>query len=868
MPMKRKLPLYAVAACMAASAPALLQAQEAEVISTSPDVIVTTSLCSSWETLGAVNDGQVGANSTTRPSGGIYGNWDTHGQTNWVMYQFPGDAVLTETSVYWFTDNGGLLIPTEAYIEYFDAASNSFVKAGDIGTEANKFNTLELSNIVTDRIRVSMYNPTQSTGIVEFQVKGYYTVPTPFASFGSYVNDEEWEEGVSHRTVGQGESVSYAVTIDEDNATPGTWSWTGPNGFTSTDSVLTLSAVESSQSGTYTVTFTNSGYGRTQQSFSLTVYDGQVGSEYSWKEYHPSLNYDFRKEYPDFPAPTKDLEEFDVAGRISDGWWTYAWGPKANHLGTDQVGEEGIRAMLARMNKDFAYFRDSMGWPPDLRARSGYRSTIYLYGSGLPTDAADSTALGGWQSATTYNGVTYPMVLISYYPVYSFHPDCPYAVSDKDYQTGAVVHEGIHALLADLPGCKGSAWIQEGGNTWLQQEYESRTSGNYSEMGYLNAPALIAPFMPIECYSGWLLDGSFGGPAAEGVNVYNENGQQLCNWRNMLGGTQYGNLFVVFLGQTLGDGIVPWIWANCPNRVLEGMADSLGSDQMRRLIVEYRAKQAMLDFGNWTNATKKLLNNNFNGVTREEYEPYAQKVEPWNMTPYVKCTNDGNGLVIPEERTLPGWSGANQIPLHIENKDTVLIVDFQPIGENMMLQLCYRTRSGKIVYSTPVPEGECVLKIPSAAAERPANEVVIAVVCNTDYIYEGEETRKAKFDYRLKLERGVYHTADPYVKWYEYTQYLYDRSFTGVEEVAAEQNLSFSLSPSVAHAGESIKLNFVQEPEATPTVSLIGLNGATLLKTQTDASNTIELPGSLESGLYLISVEQGGKRETAKLVVQ
>ncbi len=863
--MLTKLSFLATALCLASTLPQALKAQEAEVISTSADVTVTTSLCSSWETLEAVNDGQVGANSKTRPSGGIYGNWSSPDTYNWVMYQFPYTVVMTEAAVYWFTDDGGLLIPTEAYIEYYDETTNGFVKAGDIGTEADMFNTLSLPNVVSDRIRITMYHPEQSTGIVEFQVKGFVPETTPFASYGSSVDDGDWEEGVAHQTVAQGSTVSYAAIIDEDDATPGTWAWSGPSGFTSSDSALVLTDVTSSQTGTYTVTFTNSGYGRTQQSFSLTVYDGEVGAEYTWKEYIPSLNYDFREEYPDFQAPTQDLEEFEVAGRISDGWWTYAWGPKANYLGTDQVGEEGIRNMLDRMNTDFAYFRDSMGWPPDLRARSGYRSTIYLYGSGLPTDNADSTATGGWQSATTYNGITYPMVLLSYYPVYSFHPNCPYTTSDKDYQTGAVVHEGIHALLADLPGCKNSAWIQEGGNTWLQQEYESRTTGDYSELGYLNAPALIAPFMPIECYSGWLLDGSFGGPAAEGVNVYDESGQQLCNWRNLLGGTQYGSLFVVFLGQTLGDGIVPWIWANCPSRVLEGMGDSLGSDQMRRLIIEYRAKQAMLDFGDWTDATKKLLNDNFNVATQQEYAPYTQEVEVWNMTPYVSCTQDGNGLVTPAELTLPGWSGANQIPLHIENKDTVLIVDFQPIGENMSLQLCYRTRAGKIVYGTPVPEGECVLNIPSD--ERPANEVVIAVVCNTDYIYEGEETRTAKYDYRLNLKRGVYHTANPYIKWYEYGSYLYDRSFTGVEEVEAENNLQFTLSPSMAHAGENIRLSFSQEPENAPVVRLISLNGTLLLETTTDASGQITLPASLESGLYLISATQGGKTETAKLVV-
>lgn len=876
MPMKTRLTTLSLALCAALSSPAALTAQEAQVISTDPEVVVSTSFCSGWETLGAVNDGIASTSSLAKPSAGAYGNWSTPNTYNWVMYEFPRDVVLTEASVYWWTDQQptsapnthGIQLPTEAYIEYYDDATGSFVKAGDIDTLADRFNALPLPNVLSDRIRIVMYHPIQSTGIIEFQVKGYYTVPTPFASYSSSVGSGEWEEGIAHRTVAEGESVSYAVSIDEAHATPGTWAWTGPNGFASTDSVITLSAVTSDMTGTYTVTFTNSAFGKTSQPFSLTVYDGAVGAEYTWKKYTPSLNYDFRKLYPDFPAPTKDLEEFPVAGRISDGWWTYAWGPEANHVATDQVGEEGIRAMLERMNHDFAYFRDSMGWPPDLRARSGYRSTIYLYGSGLPTDDADSTALGGWQSATTYDGVTYPMVLISYYPVYSFHPDCPYPASDKSYQTGAVVHEGIHALLADLPGCKGSAWIQEGGNTWLQQEYESRTSGIYNEMGYLNAGALIAPFMPIECYSGWLLDGSFGGPAAEGVNVYNDAGQQLCNWRNLLGGTQYGNLFVVFLGQTLGDGVVPWIWANCPNRVLEGMADSLGSDQMRRLITEYRAKQAMLDFGKWTNAAKKLLNNNFNGVTQQEWAPYVQKVEPWNMTPYVQCTSDGQGLVTPEERTLPGWSGANQIPLHIEKKDTVISVEFLPIGRNMTLQLCYRTRKGDIVYSTPVPEGECVLKIPSAADERPANEVVIAVVTNTDYEYEGDETRKAKFDYRLRLRRGVYHTADPYVKWYEYTQYLYDHSFTGVEETDAPANLSFSLAPSVARAGESIRLSFSQEPGATPSVSIVSLGGTVVLQAQPGASGEIELPGNLDSGLYLVSLRCGGKTQTARLVVQ
>ena len=43
--------------------------------------------------------------------------------------------------------------------------------------------------------------------------------------------------------------------------------------------------------------------------------------------------------------------------------------------------------------------------------------------------------------------------------------------------------------------------------------------------------------------------------------------------------------------------------------------------------------------------------------------------------------------------------------------------------------------------------------------------MVIAVICNTDYVYK-EMTRKAHYDYRLKLFR-VTGTANIYTKWYD-----------------------------------------------------------------------------------------------------
>jgi hypothetical protein len=476
------------------------------------------------------------------------------------------------------------------------------------------------------------------------------------------------------------------------------------------------------------------------------------GDPYVWPAYTPSLNFNYKERMKvTFPMPTKDLEDCNgVVGTQSSDWWTFKWGKNKRSV----VTAAAITPMLARFNKDFAYFRDTMGWAPDSRIQAGYRSAIYLYGSGLCTDTQDSNALGGWQSGVG----KHPIVLASYYPVYSFDPACPY--QDRVSQMGAMIHEGIHSLLASLPSAKQSAWIQEAGNTWLQQQAESQRTGDYSTMGFLNAAALIAPFMPIECYSGWLQDGSFGGPSAEGVNETGADGKQICTWRKLLGGTQYGNIFPVFLGEWVGRGTVPWIWNYCPGRVLQGMADSLGDAQMRTLIIEYRARLALLDLKKWSEASKKLVNDNFGSSIGSEWVPYKINVAPWIATPYAKTT-DSSGYLIPEARTTPGWSGANQIPLKVTGSS--ISVSFRPLGPNMSLQLCYRATDGTSVYSVPVSTGKATLRLTKA----PANGVVIAVVCNTDYKYLGEDTRKAHYDYRLKPESGITGVADVNAKWYD-----------------------------------------------------------------------------------------------------
>ncbi|MFB6320605.1 PKD domain-containing protein [Saccharicrinis sp. FJH54] len=726
-------------------------------VNLAPDASVTTSFVSPWETLGAVNDG-VEPKSSTK-AGTAYGNWNGEGDYgiyNWVQYEWTKAVNITSTAVYWWDDNPstgvGIDQPNEAYIEYWNGAA--WVNAGNIGTELNQYNQLNMGSVWAQRIRITMKSAA-ATGILEWKVFGQAGGDCETTEFGVSLNvngSDVSDSGFVRIMVGD----DLVLTADEQDG--GQYFWNSSNGFSANGNQVSFENMQLNQSGSYTAMFINECGAISESVVYVTVGETSDGSAYTWPAYDPPIYYDFRDEFPTLEMPTKDLDDCaNVAGRKSSEWWTFVWGPNRRQEVTDLA----IDNMLERFNKDFAYFRDTMGWPPDHRAKNGYRSAIYLFGSGLCTDNADTNALGGWMGNITYQGENWPMVLASYFPVSRFDPKYP-----DDGSMGAMIHEGIHALLADLPGAKNSAWFQEGGNTWLQQEMEVRKSGvEPQSMGFLNVGALIAPFMPIECYSGWLQDESFGGPSAEGVNMGDENGQ-ICTWKSLLGGTQYGNTFPIVFSQIFGDHSVAWIWRYCENRVLEGIADTLGDYQTRRMIMEYRAKMAMLDLGMWSKAARNTIDGSFGFGIGAEWQPSWLNPRIWNATPYVITSDDGTGLLTPEYRTTPGWSGANQIPL-IVNSDTVS-VEFLPIGKNMSCQLCYRATDGSVVYGEPVLAGECKL----ALDKQPANNVVVAVICNTDYIYEGEKTRKAHFDYKLRMGKGIKERGNWKTKWYHWDSNL------------------------------------------------------------------------------------------------
>ncbi len=827
---------------------------------------VSTSYISPWETLSAINNGVTPANSADN-STGAYGNWSgeaNYGIYNYVEYSWTSSQNLSSTQVYWWDDNVGIDQPTDAYIQYWDGSA--WITAGGIGLALNQWNSIPL-NVSTTGIRIYMKSA-MATGVLEWEAYDGGTICEPTAvTPWANINNTGWAQT---NTVVLDAGGTF--TLGAQPAVDG-YTWTGPNNFTASVRDITFNNVTTNIAGTYIATYTNDCGTQTSKSYYVTV--NNTSTNYTWPSYNPTISYNFNDDYGPLNPPSTVLDDCaGVVGTQTSDWWCFRWGSNANSL----VTSAAITPMLERFETDFSYFTDVMGWPRDTRAQNGYKSGIYLFGSGLCTDAADNTALGGWMGSIYYSGQNWPMVLASYYPVYSFDPACPYG--DKLAQQGAMVHEGIHSLLAGLPGCRDAAWFHEGGNTWLQQEAESRRSGLNTSMGFLNAGAMIAPFMPIECYSGWLQDGSFGGPAAEGVNMFNGS-QQICTWKGLLGGTQYGNMFPTILAHILGDGSIPWIWKNCTSRVLEGMSAALGDTQMRHLICEYRAKQAVVDLGVWTNATIALLDGNMGASIEEEWTPCNIDCAPWTATPYVETTNN-NGTLTPATWTLPGWSGANQIPLTVSG--TSATINFQPIGANMRCQMCYIGTDGSRVYSQVVSSGDCTINFNVA----PANNVVIAVITNTDYIYEGEATRFAKFDYRLSLGNGIIGTADIHSRWYKGsnlksavsgTYNFYDVSKycshshslskkNATIELQEMENTLTSLYPNPVSIGENITIHIAEEEDYLSTVQFYDMQGKLVLTQQFFGEINVNSSDLQGKGVFMVRVSYNNKNNFYKLIVK
>jgi YVTN family beta-propeller protein len=133
-----------------------------------PSAKLATSLVSPWESLAAVNDGFVPANSADH-SHGAYGNWQgKDGLTDWVSFTWAAPKALSALEVYWWNDGAGIATPTTTTVEYW--SGTAWLPLTTIGTALDTFNRATLG-VTTTQLRVSMKG-TKATGILEARVWG------------------------------------------------------------------------------------------------------------------------------------------------------------------------------------------------------------------------------------------------------------------------------------------------------------------------------------------------------------------------------------------------------------------------------------------------------------------------------------------------------------------------------------------------------------------------------------------------------------------------------------------------------------------------------------------------------------------------
>ena len=212
------------------------------------------------------------------------------------------------------------------------------------------------------------------------------------------------------------------------------------------------------------------------------------------------------------------------------------------------------------------------------------------------------------------------------------------------------------------------------------------------------------------------------------------------------------------------------------------------------------------------------------------------------------------------------------MPLHVRGDvGNMVKVHFKPLGRNMVCMLCYRSKEGNVYYSRPVEgEGEVVLKL----QERPANNVVIAVVCNTDYKYLGEQTRKAHYDYRLRMGENVYQPAKAQLKWYNYKATVQDTQFlNGIEEAttaATDEVARFSIKPqrTVVQRGDRLPLHITAVTQWQVPVRLFNASGQFVCSQSFLRNGDYEIPADIVPGIYILQGENGGETCSVKLVVK
>jgi hypothetical protein len=165
-----------------------------------------------------------------------------------------------------------------------------------------------------------------------------------------------------------------------------------------------------------------------------------------------------------------------------------------------------------------------------------------------------------------------------------------------------------------------------------------------------------------------------------------------------------------------------------------------------------------------------------------------------------------------------------------------------------------------------VTSGSAVLRLDKV----PANNVVIAVVANTDYKYLGDATRKAKFDYRLVPETGVTGAAEINKKWYD-VKLDYTPGTTGVQAVVKPK---VGMGIALANDRNAIEVSYALERGSKVKISLYTAYGALIghvIRGAREAGSHKDLiqleKFGIRNGTFLVTMQTESATETRSITV-
>ncbi len=151
---------------------------------------------------------------------------------------------------------------------------------------------LAVSSVTTNRLRVSMLNTTQSTGILEWRVIGT-PVANCFRDHDHTADTNQWRIMDPDRFCNS--ECRRDGEVWSDTTTGGSWSWTGPNSYTATTREITITNVQSTNAGTVCSALHK--FVRHANDTELHLHGERrfCGTLHTWPTYSPNIIYNFTR---------------------------------------------------------------------------------------------------------------------------------------------------------------------------------------------------------------------------------------------------------------------------------------------------------------------------------------------------------------------------------------------------------------------------------------------------------------------------------------------------------------------------------------------------------------------------------------------